>query len=665
MVMKKDGRKRDIKSKLVAAVCMLLVSCIMMVSSTYAWFTLSTAPEVKGISTSVGSNGNLEIALSPESGDGSQVGDLQIGSTDGWVVKNLTWGNLLDLSDESYGLQNWTLSPSQLLLSGDATNGYKFVGAPLAIPEYGSDGRVTALNKTDVSFGGDGKYGVRPVGSASGLTLRQNILKNNLQAILTNADLATGAASKSLSANGQALASIMVQHAKAGGSDTNDYKAFVPDLVLLTNDLDASVDYLKEAIRAAVIVSMVPDTTTYTTDEAFELAVNQILAMPIDDFWTQYASQSSYAGDITAVVNAVSAAQSAAAALPTDGTKVDWTAVSAVVTKLMNTTGVKISGFTIDEIKAEMENMDFLLGLATNCRIELGEGSGVYYDIAAVAGNITASTTATVDAGGSFGSVTLKNVIITTTYTGTPKLDTAHAALKAGTQAPDTGAGSSVIDTFYGYVIDFMFRTNAADSKLLLQTDGAQRVYDDSANEATQGAGSTFTFTTTDAKQVATLKGMVQALRVVFFTPGDSSVLGVAKATTVTTTEETVGTTTTYTITGHLVLCSYTVADGLVTVGNELSVDDTTTKNFDESDILTTLSQNVATAVSAMVYLDGANLSNADMLTSGEVAGKLNLQFASSAELVPMENNDLFQGGGETPATTTPVAPTTSTPANP
>ena len=61
-------RRRDIKTKLLAAIGMLLVSSIMMVSTTYAWFTLSTAPEVKGINTAVGANGNLEMALLPTDG---------------------------------------------------------------------------------------------------------------------------------------------------------------------------------------------------------------------------------------------------------------------------------------------------------------------------------------------------------------------------------------------------------------------------------------------------------------------------------------------------------------------------------------------------------------------------------------------------------------------
>lgn len=96
------------KKKLTAAVAMLLVSAIMVVSSTYAWFTLSTAPEVTGITTTVGANGNLEIALSPENGDAagitSKVGDSM--DATGQVLKsaNVSWGNLVDLNDPAYGL---------------------------------------------------------------------------------------------------------------------------------------------------------------------------------------------------------------------------------------------------------------------------------------------------------------------------------------------------------------------------------------------------------------------------------------------------------------------------------------------------------------------------------------------------------------------------------
>jgi hypothetical protein len=51
--------------------------------------------------------------------------------------------------------------------------------------------------------------------------------------------------------------------------------------------------------------------------------------------------------------------------------------------------------------------------------------------------------------------------------------------------------------------------------------------------------------------------------------------------------------------------------------------------------------------------LDGEELTNADVGFAAEqsVTGTMNLQFASSATLVPMKSGDLYQGqSSETPA---------------
>jgi hypothetical protein len=55
------------------------------------------------------------------------------------------------------------------------------------------------------------------------------------------------------------------------------------------------------------------------------------------------------------------------------------------------------------------------------------------------------------------------------------------------------------------------------------------------------------------------------------------------------------------------------------------------------------LSQNAATAVSVLVYLDGTTMTNADVGfdKSSSVTGTANFQFSSSATLVPMEYADL------------------------
>lgn len=114
-MVKSNSEYRSIRKKLMAAIAMVLVASIMMVSASYAWFTLSTAPEVTGITTSIGSNGNLEIAL--------RTGDLNsITTSDGGLTfpdANTTWGNLVDLSDESYHLDEMQLRPSRLNITED------------------------------------------------------------------------------------------------------------------------------------------------------------------------------------------------------------------------------------------------------------------------------------------------------------------------------------------------------------------------------------------------------------------------------------------------------------------------------------------------------------------------------------------------------------------
>lgn len=188
--MEKEKRKKQkvlmpagIRSKLMAAASMLMVGVIMMVSSTYAWFTLSTAPEVKNISTTVAGNGSLEIALMPTKGLLSEITAGAVGGTASVVEKNTKWGNQIILSDDTatgdyYGLKSISLNPASLNYT-KATGSEKatFVAnKPLTIATYGFDGRIAGLSdenigvkgwdKTSGKFdgGADGGYGVRAIG---------------------------------------------------------------------------------------------------------------------------------------------------------------------------------------------------------------------------------------------------------------------------------------------------------------------------------------------------------------------------------------------------------------------------------------------------------------------------------------------------------------------
>ena len=169
-----------LRNKLIAAISMLLVSSIMMVSSTYAWFTLSTAPEVKNISTTVAGNGSLEIALMPTTGLLRDITAGVVGNTAALKDKNTKWGNQVVLSEEGndpYGLSAISLNPALLNYAKPegAAEGAAAVfvpSKPLAIAKYGFDGRIAGLDAQNVGIkskadgeGFDsGNYGVRAIG---------------------------------------------------------------------------------------------------------------------------------------------------------------------------------------------------------------------------------------------------------------------------------------------------------------------------------------------------------------------------------------------------------------------------------------------------------------------------------------------------------------------
>jgi hypothetical protein len=131
-----------LKERVVAIALLLVMSLAIVTTTTFAWVVLSRNPEVSGVSTSVASNGNLEIALVPP--DGSLPGESKVGDSfaaNGQSISsaNLTWGNMINLSDPTYGLENLVLRPAKLNTAELLTN-------PLYGAEYGPDGRITKLN---------------------------------------------------------------------------------------------------------------------------------------------------------------------------------------------------------------------------------------------------------------------------------------------------------------------------------------------------------------------------------------------------------------------------------------------------------------------------------------------------------------------------------------
>ncbi len=134
----------NMRQRVIAAALMLAIALSMIVSATFAWVTVSSAPEVSSIHTTVTANGSLEIALagSDRAPVGSARGDSS--ATDNNVVRaNNTWGNLINLSDPSYGLSKITLRPAAL----NGTTG--LLTNPLYGVAYGEDGRVIKTTTDD------------------------------------------------------------------------------------------------------------------------------------------------------------------------------------------------------------------------------------------------------------------------------------------------------------------------------------------------------------------------------------------------------------------------------------------------------------------------------------------------------------------------------------
>lgn len=131
----------ELRERVVAVALLLVMSASMLTSASFAWLTISRRPEVSGVSTTVAANGNLEIALatSETEPDESKVGDSSATKGQSITAANVTWGNLVNLSDESYGLQYLTLRPAML-------NTNALLTSPLYSAVFTQDGRVEKLD---------------------------------------------------------------------------------------------------------------------------------------------------------------------------------------------------------------------------------------------------------------------------------------------------------------------------------------------------------------------------------------------------------------------------------------------------------------------------------------------------------------------------------------
>ena len=776
---KHTKRKRDIKSKLMAAICMLLVSSIMMVSSTYAWFTLSTAPEVTGITTAVGANGNLEMALLPADGSidtinqNSGVGN----STADITLRNTTWGNLVDVSSETYyGLQNITLYPSALETGNGGTdalgNPTKLLGAAyLATPTYGADGRVAELiantstgvyNTAKSQFFPDAdgatNYGVRAVGTASGMTARQLAYRNAKAAGNAAKGLATTYAAQSLTANGNALATIAVKKALVEGATytADDLAAMGRIITELTKD-EGVLDQIETAyiqyLVAFAASAEVTEDSVYTTIQAEaqkEGASLTTVKAKIDELLkdkdvTLPAALTAGMDAFNASVTTVGQAKSAYEELAATPEPYSWEQISPILSKLANPDNMKVNNYTMAQIQADKNPLVNEVIGGKGITVTVPSGGGVYADVADQCGDYKANVK--VEGVEAMGITINTDAIMDTESNVSPAYLVQMEKGVNEAKAPASGAaGSNPMSDMFGYIIDMAFRTNAAESELRLQQDAIDRIYstnkvgaeietekkDAEGNpitESTMGHGATMTFQSADPTfGTEKVKGLMSAIRLVFFDPDTKDVYATGKLDITNATigtdgvtakiylyEKVAGGTVTYSeitkakydeavaagvtgvdyysytaatyegatpvagdgktyytlVDGKYVVAEDTTAEGtyyiqktaesydkladdtaiqaVYTAGNKVYVQNTATGNevAVANNKIMNLNQNTAHKLSVLVYLDGNLVGNDDVAVAAaqSMTGKMNLQFTSSATLVPMEYAQLMTSG--------------------
>ena len=664
---KRNKQLESIKKKLSAATAMLLVASTMMVSSTYAWFTLSTAPEVTGISTTVGANGNLEIALANAGGDATSVtsaaGDSM--AVKGVTAANLTWGNLVDLADKAYGLDKVVLLPAAIhdgTVAGLTVN----TDSPLMTPVYGADGRVDTLkdNTTTAIYDSlNGKwltgssYGVRAIGALSGQSETTVAFREARAQLSQKAANAKNAATNALVVNGDALGNMIVR--KALDDNATFTAADVTTLSNMIAGLKDSADHIGEALKYVALgraaSNEFSDATIYTAVKAeiertgstvesvlkvfygtvSEGTVTPAATVPAAD--TNGGSLVAAYTKYSATVNAIASAQSTITGLAGKDS-LTWTQISPAVTSLVNYSDVTVNGSPVADL---MKNISDLVNnvLTQGVKVTMPSGSGVISDIADLAGDYSAGIKLR-DL--SYNGINVKELPATMNTASTVKPDylsmnsqyilNKGAMTEGGATAGDST--QSFTDT-YGYIIDLFFRTNVSGSNLLLQTEAVDRIYSDSTEGATMGHGSTMVFTSENTKVFSEtqMRQLMECIKIVFMDKNGQILANGKLEVSGENETDAVGEAQ---LTGKIFL--YNAAGAKLEGANAK---------------LTELTQNEGKMVSVMVYLDG-NMVDNTMVANAQTSmtGVLNLQFASSAELVPMENNQIrdLAANGETDA---------------
>lgn len=605
-----------LRKKLTAMLLVMAVCLVLVIAASYAWLTLSLQPKVDRIDTNIGANGSLEIALLTEQTYAdpiqirTKIGDSAAGMDA--VESNKSWGNVIRLEDARYGLGEITLLPARLNVTeqdGELAVSQKL----LKHAAFGVDGRMTILSEQTVStimgeksftyYADRQLYGVRAIGSISSLTSQQTALAQARTLAKSHTASAARVVKHTWRDHGSGIMEILYQH-YAAGNDTFT-ATDVTAIRELANGMLESLNYVDGALRQGVIgiaASQIADEPEF---EAISAAVSNT-STPLSEILDMMgeAVPAEFKAWTVEVEQMQAQAQSIIASSLALAKGGSWKEIEPLLTPLLNGEQaylgeVKLSGGTAFEALGE-EN-----------ELILAPDAGILARLAAYAGNYSAFC---------MWADSVSMELITTDPNETAHLLQVEAILK-NCKAAAGGWTRANLDDTYGFAVDLAFRCNEP-SDLLLQTTPALRVNEDTEFPTTQGSGSYMRFSS-ENMDTEELLALMDTIRVGFISDRNT-LLGVAKLNISNYEEQEEG------IRAPLYLYDYILeTDGSLSIGARRKEDAS----------LLELPQNSPAIVTVVVWLDGDHVDNGMVSDSGKqsMSGVLNLQFASSADLLPSE----------------------------
>lgn len=566
------------------------------------------------IDTNVGANGSLEIALLTEQ---TFADPLQIRTTVGdsavaqdTMESNKNWGNVIELNDPRYGLERITLLPARLNVS-QSEDGYRVSQNLLKTADYGTDGRIKILSEQTVStilgdhhftyYADRQLYGVRAIGSISSLTAQQTALAQ----ARTLAKSYTATAARTIKHTWRDYGSGIMEilYKRYAADDDSFTAADVTAIRDLAGGMLEAVNYVDAALRQGIIGVAASQISDEPEFEAFcanvaneEMSLSGILAAMGSGAPAEFAAWTEKIDDMKAELQQVVLASYTLAG---GGS---WEQIEPMLDVLMD--GEKI--YLGDHVLAERNAFE---SMTEDNELLLPPNSGVMAEVASFTGNYSAFA----------NWKPTVSVEVITTDPNEPSYLLRIEKILENCKAASGNWTRANMDDIYGFAVDMAFRCNEP-SQLLLQTVPTLRVEEKNEFPVTQGSGSYMRFTSEhmDDEQLLQLMDTIR----IGFLGDDHTLLGVAKLNVSNYEKQEEG------IFAPLYLYDHTLAqEGNLTIGE---------RRRDDAAILD-LPRNSPVIVTVVVWLDGDQVDNSMVSDSlnQTMNGVLNLQFASSADLLP------------------------------